>query len=136
MQSPIIFNHSDIVQLLNEISDNGNLTVDFKYFNSKEFKAECEVSQPMVDRIMNLLQQIDDAHCNWGDNYFDLDVLNALDDAELAEERAEHMYDELQSMEDALEVLASRMELPIGSTDAHEEYLCELANYEHPSRKA
>ena len=136
MQNPIIFNHNDIVQFLNEISGSDNLTVDFKYFNSEEFKAECEASQPMVDRIMNLLQQIDDAHCNWGDQYFDIEALDALGEAELAEERAEHMYEELIPMEDAIEVLANRMELPIGITDAHEEYLCELANYEHPSRKA
>ena len=85
---------------------------------------------------MNLLQQIDDAWCNWGDQYFDIEALDALDDGQLAEDRAECMYEELIPMENALEILANRMELPIGVTDAHEEYLCELADYEHPSLKA
>jgi hypothetical protein len=132
----IIFNHKNIIQELNDLATYCNLTVDFKYFNSKEFKAECEASQPMVDRIMNLLQQIDDAWCNWGDQYFDLEALDALGDGQLAEDRAEHMYEELIPMENALDILSNRMELPIGITDAHEEYLCQLADYEHPSLKA
>ena len=61
MQTPVIFNHSDLIQFLDELDDNCNLKIDFKYFNSEEFKAECKASQPMVDRIMRLLQQIDDA---------------------------------------------------------------------------
>jgi hypothetical protein len=136
MQNPVIFNHNDIVEFLTELDDNCNLTIDFKYFNSKEFKAECKASQPMVDRIMSLLQQIDDAHCNWGDQYYDIEALDALGDGQLAEDRAEHMYEELLPMENALEILANRMELPISTTDEHEDYLCELANYEHPSLKA
>lgn len=136
MQNPVIFNHSDIIQFLDELDDNCNLKIDFKYFNSKEFKAECKASQPMVDRIMSLLQQIDDAHCNWGDQYYDIEALDALGDGQLAEDRAEHMYEELLPMENALEILANRMELPISTTDEHEDYLCELANYEHPSLKA
>lgn len=136
MQNQVIFNHNSIIQTLNELADNCNLTVDFEYFNSKEFKDECNASQPMVDRIMALLQQIDDAHCNWGDQYFDFHELDALGDADEAEELAEHMYEELIPMENALEILANRLELPIGITDEHEDYLCKLANYEHPSLKA
>ena len=136
MQNTVIFNHSDIVQELNELATYCNLTVDFKYFNSKEFKSECKASQPMVDRIMRLLQQIDSAWANWGDHYEDLATLDALGDPEEAESLAEIMYNELHPMEDAVEILANRMELPIGTTDSHEDYLCELANYEHPSLKA
>mgnify|MGYP003135410565 CR=1 FL=1 len=135
MQNQIIFNYNDVIQELNEIAEHLDLKVDMDYFNSEDFKAECDANQSTIDRLMGLLRRIERAHCKWGDNYFDFPELDALGDPEEAEMLAEIMLEELKPMQYALHLLAE-LNLPIVANESHEAYIDELYNYEHPMGEA
>lgn len=123
-------NHEELIQELNMTAQCCNLKVDFKYLNSKEFKEQC--NQVLIDKMMNLISQIDRAHEAFGDIYLPFSRLDALD-VNAAYDVCEEMMNHLEPIEAALEILSNRMELPITGNDAYEKYLNQLADYSHPS---
>lgn len=126
-------NHEELIQELNMTAECCNLKVDFDYFNSKEFKEQC--NQVLIDRIMNLIHQIDRAHEALGDAWLPFSRLDALD-VNAAYDICEEMINLQEPIGDALEILSNRMELPIVGNDAYEKELQQLADYTHPSDKA
>jgi hypothetical protein len=122
--------HEELIQELNNTAQYCNLKVDFKYLNSLEFIEQC--NQVLIDRIMNLIHQMDKAHEAFGDVYLPFSRLDALDVNE-AYDVCEEMMNHLEPIGDALEILSNRMELPITGDDAYEKYLNQLADYTHPS---
>ena len=123
-------NHEELIQELNMTASCCDLKVDFKYLNSKEFKEQC--NQYLIDKMMNLISQIDRAHEAFGDIYLPFSRLVALDVNE-AYDVCEEMMNHLEPIETALEILSNQMELPITGNDAYEKYLNQLADYSHPS---
>jgi len=123
-------NHEELIQELNMTASCCDLKVDFKYLNSKEFKEQC--NQYLIDKMMNLISQIDRAHEAFGDIYLPFSRLDALDVNE-AYDVCEEMMNHLEPIETALEILSNQMELPITGNDAYEKYLNQLADYSHPS---
>jgi len=123
-------NHEELIQELNMTAQCCDLKVDLKYFNSKEFKEQC--NQVLIDKMMNLISQIDRAHEAFGDSYLPFSRLDALGVNE-AYDICEEMMNHLEPIEAALEILSNRMELPITGNDAYEKYLNQLADYAHPS---
>lgn len=126
-------NHEALIQELNVTAQCCDLKVDFKYFNSKEFKEQC--NQVLIDRMMKLIHKMDSAQEHFGDSFFEFSQLDALD-AEAAYDMCGEMMNHLEAINDAVEILSNRMELPITASDKSEKYFNQLADYIHPSDKA